>query len=98
METHEVEGEPAKKGVHEGKGHHHILVDIDLMEHHMAKYQRRQKQPSEPTNLFRRNVKQFPPALGPTILHNCGNGHHEDDRNNDKSRAIEVVHVRCQPL
>ena len=22
--------EPAKKGVHEGKGHHHILVDVDL--------------------------------------------------------------------
>jgi len=69
-----------------------------LMEHHMAKYQRPQKQPSEPTNFFRRYVKQFPPALGPTILHNSWNGHNQDGRNNYKSRAIEVVHVRCQPL
>lgn len=30
METHGVEVEPAKKGVNEGKGHHHILVDADL--------------------------------------------------------------------
>lgn len=30
LETHGVEVEPAKKGVHEGKGHHHILVDVDL--------------------------------------------------------------------
>ena len=28
--THGVEVEPAKKGVHDGKGHHHILVDTDL--------------------------------------------------------------------
>ncbi len=27
-----VEVEPAKKGVNEGKGHHHILVDVDLPE------------------------------------------------------------------
>jgi len=30
FETHGVEVEPAKKDVHDGKGHHHILVDIDL--------------------------------------------------------------------
>jgi len=30
METHGVEVEPAKKGVHDGKGHHHLLVDVDL--------------------------------------------------------------------
>ncbi len=28
--THGVEVEPAKKGVNDGKGHHHILVDTDL--------------------------------------------------------------------
>jgi len=28
--THSVTVEPAKKGVNEGKGHHHILVDTDL--------------------------------------------------------------------
>lgn len=28
--VHGVEVEPAKKGVHDGKGHHHILVDVDL--------------------------------------------------------------------
>lgn len=30
METHGVAVEPAKKGVHEGKGHHHLLIDVDL--------------------------------------------------------------------
>ena len=30
METHGVEVEPAKKGVNDGKGHHHLLVDVDL--------------------------------------------------------------------
>ena len=30
FETNGVEVEPAKKGVHDGKGHHHILVDTDL--------------------------------------------------------------------
>ena len=30
MVTHNVEVEPAKKGVRDGKGHHHILVDTDL--------------------------------------------------------------------
>jgi len=30
FETQGVEVEPAKKGVHDGKGHHHILVDVDL--------------------------------------------------------------------
>jgi len=30
MVTHGVTVEPAKKGVNEGKGHHHILVDADL--------------------------------------------------------------------
>ncbi len=30
MVTHGVEVEPAKKGVHDGKGHHHILIDADL--------------------------------------------------------------------
>ena len=30
METHGVEVEPAKKGVNEGKGHHHLLIDVDL--------------------------------------------------------------------
>jgi hypothetical protein len=30
FETHGVEVEPAKKGVHDGKGHHHILVDTDV--------------------------------------------------------------------
>lgn len=30
MVTHSVTVEPAKKGVHDGKGHHHILIDSDL--------------------------------------------------------------------
>ncbi len=30
METHGVEVEPAKKGVNDGKGHHHLLVDTDI--------------------------------------------------------------------
>jgi len=30
METHGVEVEPAKKGVNKGKGHHHLLIDVDL--------------------------------------------------------------------
>lgn len=30
MEVHGVTVEPAKKGVNKGKGHHHILVDVDL--------------------------------------------------------------------
>lgn len=30
LETHGVEVEPAKNGVNEGKGHHHLLVDVDL--------------------------------------------------------------------
>ncbi len=30
METHGVEVEPAKKGIHDGKGHHHILVNVDV--------------------------------------------------------------------
>ena len=30
MVTHNVTVEPAKKGVHDGKGHHHILIDTDL--------------------------------------------------------------------
>ena len=30
MTTWGVEAEPAKKGVNKGKGHHHILVDVDL--------------------------------------------------------------------
>ncbi len=30
LETHGVEVEPAKKGVNDGKGHHHILIDVDL--------------------------------------------------------------------
>ena len=30
MVTHGVTAEPAKKGVNDGKGHHHILVDTDL--------------------------------------------------------------------
>lgn len=30
METHGVAVEPAKKGVNDGKGHHHLLVDVDL--------------------------------------------------------------------
>ncbi len=30
METHGVEVEPAKKGVHKGKGHHHLLIDTDI--------------------------------------------------------------------
>ncbi|QPJ60392.1 MAG: DUF4399 domain-containing protein [Candidatus Nitronauta litoralis] len=30
METHGVSVEPAKKGVNDGKGHHHLLVNVDL--------------------------------------------------------------------
>ena len=30
METHGVAVEPAKKGVNDGKGHHHLLIDTDL--------------------------------------------------------------------
>jgi len=30
MVAHGVEVEPAKKGVNDGKGHHHILIDTDL--------------------------------------------------------------------
>lgn len=30
MDVHGVEVEPAKNGVNEGKGHHHLLVDTDL--------------------------------------------------------------------
>ncbi|MFQ5449268.1 MAG: DUF4399 domain-containing protein [Nitrospinaceae bacterium] len=30
MEVHGVEVQPAKMGVHDGKGHHHILVDVDV--------------------------------------------------------------------
>ena len=30
METFGVTVEPAKKGVNKGKGHHHLLVDVDL--------------------------------------------------------------------
>ena len=30
MEPHGVEVEPAKKGVNKGKGHHHLLIDVDL--------------------------------------------------------------------
>lgn len=30
MEVHGLEVEPAKNGVNEGKGHHHLLVDVDL--------------------------------------------------------------------
>ncbi len=30
MAVHGVEVQAAKKGVHKGKGHHHILVDVDL--------------------------------------------------------------------
>lgn len=30
MVAHSVTVEPAKKGVHDGKGHHHILIDSDL--------------------------------------------------------------------
>ena len=30
METNGVEVEPAKKGVNKGKGHHHLLIDVDL--------------------------------------------------------------------
>jgi hypothetical protein len=30
LETSGVEVEPAKKGVNQGKGHHHILVDVDV--------------------------------------------------------------------
>ncbi|PIQ96518.1 MAG: hypothetical protein COV67_09065 [Nitrospinae bacterium CG11_big_fil_rev_8_21_14_0_20_56_8] len=30
METHGVEVEPAKNGVNPGKGHHHLLVDVEV--------------------------------------------------------------------
>ena len=30
LSTSGVTVEPAKKGVHEGKGHHHILVDVNI--------------------------------------------------------------------
>lgn len=30
MSVKDVEVEPAKKGVNEGKGHHHLLIDTDL--------------------------------------------------------------------
>ena len=30
MSTEGVEVEPAKKGINEGKGHHHIIVDVNL--------------------------------------------------------------------
>lgn len=30
MEVFGLEVEPAKNGVHEGKGHHHLMVDIDI--------------------------------------------------------------------
>ena len=30
MDTEGVEVEPAKKGVNPGKGHHHLLLDVDL--------------------------------------------------------------------
>ena len=30
MVAHGVAVQPAKKGVHDGKGHHHILIDSDL--------------------------------------------------------------------
>ena len=30
MKVHGVEVEPAKKGVNAGKGHHHLLIDVDL--------------------------------------------------------------------
>ena len=30
LSTSGVSVEPAKKGVHEGKGHHHLIVDVDL--------------------------------------------------------------------
>ncbi len=30
MDVFGLEVEPAKKGVHEGKGHHHLLVDVDI--------------------------------------------------------------------
>ena len=30
MATEGVEVQPAKKGVNDGKGHHHIIVDVDL--------------------------------------------------------------------
>ena len=30
METFGLQVEPAKKGVNDGKGHHHLLIDVDL--------------------------------------------------------------------
>jgi hypothetical protein len=32
MEVHGIEVEPAKNGVNEGKGHHHIIINHDLPE------------------------------------------------------------------
>jgi hypothetical protein len=32
MEVHDLEVEPAKNGVHDGKGHHHIIINHDLPE------------------------------------------------------------------
>ena len=30
MDIHGVEVQPAKKGINPGKGHHHLLIDVDL--------------------------------------------------------------------
>ena len=30
MEVHGIKVEPAKKGINPGKGHHHLLIDVDL--------------------------------------------------------------------
>jgi len=30
MDVHGVEVQPAKKGINPGKGHHHLLIDVDL--------------------------------------------------------------------
>ena len=30
MKVHGIEVEPAKKGINAGKGHHHLLIDVDL--------------------------------------------------------------------
>ena len=30
MDVHGVEVQSAKKGIHSGKGHHHLLIDVDL--------------------------------------------------------------------
>lgn len=32
MEVHDIEVEPAKNGVNEGKGHHHLIINHDLPE------------------------------------------------------------------